>query len=144
MSADDYEAIRRLIHAYPARLDEGDLDGVADLFADAVLVAGDGSRFEGRDTLRDLWGGAVKMYDGSPKVRHLVTNVSIELGDGGTTASASSYVLVMQALPELPLQPVAVSTHDDRFAKVDGEWRFTERRDRQVLVGDLSHHMNGA
>lgn len=139
----DHEALRNLIHAYPARIDEGDFEGVADLFAHATVIAGNGAEFSGRDTLRDLWANAVKMYDGSPRVRHLVTNISIEIDGDGMSASASSYVTVMQALPNLPLQAVAVSMHRDRFAKVDGEWRFTERRDQQVLVGDLSHHMNG-
>lgn len=141
---DDYEAIRNLIHAYPEAIDEGDFDGVADLFAHATVIADDGTSFSGRDTLRGLWAGAVKLYDNSPRVRHLVTNISIEMSDDRSSASARSYVTVMQALPELPLQAVAVSRHRDRFEKVDGTWRFVERRDEQVLVGDLSHHMNGA
>jgi hypothetical protein len=49
----------------------------------------------------------------------------------------------MQATDGLALQPVAVSLHLDRFERVDGSWRFTERRDRQVLVGELGHHVHG-
>ena len=141
----DHEQIRALVHAYAERIDRGDFDAVADLFAHATIVAGDGSEFSGLDTLRQLWRSSVKTYDdGSPLVCHLISNVDVHVGDDGTSATSRSYVTVLQAVPgALPLQPVAVSLHLDTFAKVDGAWRFTERRDRQVLVGDLSHHVRG-
>ena len=144
--SDDHEEIRALVHAYAERIDRADFDAVADLFRHATLVAGDGSRFSGRDTLRELWRQSVHVYDdGSPHVCHLISNVDVHLGEDGTSATSRSYVTVMQAVAgQLPLQPVAVSLHLDTFAKVDGAWRFTERRDRQVLVGDLSHHVRGA
>lgn len=140
----DHEAIRSLVHAYAERIDSGDIAGVADLFEHAALVAGDGSRFEGRDVLEDLWRRSVRIYDdGLPHVCHLISNLDVHVGDDGETATARSYVTVMQATDGLALQPVAVSLHRDRFEKVDGAWRFTERADRQVLVGDLSHHVHG-
>ena len=126
------------------RMDDGDLEGVADLFADARIVAGDGSVFQGLETLANLWRSSVRLYDdGRPHVCHLITNLSITIDPDGHHASSSSYVLVMQALVDFPLQPVAVSRHKDRFAKVDERWRFIERRDRQLLVGDLSRHVHG-
>jgi ketosteroid isomerase-like protein len=141
---DDYEQIRSLVHAYAELIDEGDFDGVADLFQHATLVAGDGSEFRGHATLRNLWAGAVRLYDGGlPNTRHVITNVNVKLAADRTTATSQSYVTVMQAVPGLPLQAVAVSIHRDTFAKVDGAWRFVERRDRQALVGDLSRHMHG-
>ena len=143
--SDDHEEIRALVHAYAARIDGGDFDAVADLFAHATVVAGDGSEFSGLDTLRQLWRSSVVTYDdGLPHVCHLISNLDVALGPDGTSATSRSYVTVMQAVAgELALQPVAVSLHLDTFAKVDGAWRFTERRDRQVLVGDLSHHVHG-
>ena len=139
----DHEEIRALVHAYAERIDLGDFDAVADLFAHATIVAGDGSEFSDRATLVELWRGSVRTYeDGSPHVCHLISNLDVRVGDDGTSATARSYVTVMQAVAGvLPLQPVAVSLHLDTFAKVDGAWRFTERRDRQVLVGDLGHHV---
>ncbi len=143
--SEDREAIRALIHAYADRIDDGDLEGVADLFADATVVAGDGSEFRGRDTLLDLWRNAVITYDGGrTDVCHVISNVTITIDDDGDSASASSYATVFQARPGFELRPIAVSRHRDRFRKVDGRWRFEERRDRQVLTGDLRNHMNGA
>lgn len=141
----DHEEIRALIHAYADCIDEGDLEGVADLFAHARIVAGNGQTFEGRDQLLELWRNSVILHDGATAVCHLITNLSVVLDpDDADRASASSYVTVMQALPGFPLQPIAVSRHQDRFERVDGTWRFTERRDRQVLMGDLRNHMVGA
>ncbi|MFI2073943.1 nuclear transport factor 2 family protein [Streptomyces triculaminicus] len=52
-----------------------------------------------------------------------------------------SYVTVLQALPDLPLQPVAGGRYHDRFERRDGQWRFAERRVRINPVGDASRHL---
>ena len=142
--SNDHEEIRALVHAYPERLDSGDLEGVADLFAHARLIAGDGSIFEGRDTLLGLWKSSVRLYDdGLPHCCHLISNLTITVDPDGKSASSSSYVQVMQAVVGFPLQPVAISQHRDRFSKAGGRWHFIERRDRQLLVGDMSRHVQG-
>ena len=41
----------------------------------------------------------------------------------------------------VPLAPVIAGDYLDRFAKVDGTWRFTERRIGNDLFGDLSDHL---
>jgi hypothetical protein len=61
--------------------------------------------------------------------------------DGLDAARAQSYVVVFQATDELPLQPVVACTNHDRFARVDGAWRFSERRIEINLSGDLSVHL---
>jgi uncharacterized protein (TIGR02246 family) len=138
-AADDRDEIRSLIHAYAHRIDSGDLEGVADLFAHATIIPVTGQRFSGRDTLRRLWDG-VTLYDGIPRTHHLITNIEITLDASGDTASSRSYITVVQATPALALQMVAAGRHEDRFARVDGAWRFIERRDYPDLGGDLSHH----
>jgi hypothetical protein len=41
-----------------------------------------------------------------------------------------------------PLQPIVAGRYLDRFARVDGAWRFAERRILVDLVGDLSRHLH--
>ena len=57
---------------------------------------------------------------------HQITNVTVATVDGGNTASARCYFTVLQVTPQ-GLHPTLVGEYRDRFARVDGEWRFTER-----------------
>ncbi|WP_312635357.1 hypothetical protein [Streptomyces noursei] len=50
----------------------------------------------------------------------------------------------MQALPDLPLQPIAGGRYHGRFERGAGRWRFVERQVRINLVGDVSRHLRQA
>jgi len=66
--------------------------------------------------------------DGTPRTRHIVTNVVIEVDEQAGTAVSRSYFTALQALPDLALQPIASGRYHDRFERHDGHWRFAERR----------------
>jgi hypothetical protein len=57
------------------------------------------------------------------------------------TATATSYITVLQATDALPLQVIASNRHEDTFERVDGTWRFSGRTDHPGLLGDMSHHV---
>ncbi|MEU1313278.1 nuclear transport factor 2 family protein [Streptomyces cinnamoneus] len=65
----------------------------------------------------------------------------VEVDEQANTAVARSYVTVLQALPDLPLRPIAAGRYHDRFERREGQWRFVERRVRINLVGDVSRHL---
>ena len=143
MTADDYAAIHNLIYRYCDRLDRGDLAGMAALFAHAdFYVPGSAQPVGGPAAIVDLYSRYVRIYSdtGTPKTRHLTANVIIE-PEGQDAARAQSYVVVFQGLRELPLQPIVGGRNYDRFARVDGCWRFVQRRIESDLFGDLSSHM---
>ena len=49
---------------------------------------------------------------------------------------------MLQATPDLPLQPVIAGRYEDTFARRGShEWYFTDRRVHMDLIGDLSHHL---
>ena len=98
--------------------------------------------FSGRETLLNLWRDMVRIYDnGTPLTKHVITNVIIDVDHQGSTATARSYVTVLQAkLPELPLQVIVSARHHDTFERVDGSWRFSERIDITDLLGDMTWH----
>ncbi|MFF7992179.1 nuclear transport factor 2 family protein [Kitasatospora xanthocidica] len=75
--------------------------------------------------------------DGTPRTQHVVTNVAVETDEQAGTATALSYVAVLQSLPGLTLQFIAVG----RYERRDGQWRFTERRVRITVIGDVSRHL---
>ena len=56
-------------------------------------------------------------------------------------ATAKCYTIEFQATDDLALQPLIVGRWYDDLAKVDGRWRFVERRWFSDLVGDLSAHL---
>lgn len=138
---DDARLIENLLYTYAARIDAGDLDGVAALFAKGRVVAAiDSPPFEGRDGVRAMFDAATRLYDdGTPRTKHVTTNAVIEVD--GDTASARSYYTVFQQTDDLPLQPIIAGRYSDTFQRVDGEWWFETRTMHVDLVGDLSKHL---
>jgi hypothetical protein len=142
-----YHDIYVLIYGYAERIDAGDFDGLADLLAHAELTfEGYDDVRRGRDEVLALYRRSTRRYpdDGTPKSKHLVTNVVVEIDDSSSpaTATARSYYTVLQAVPgALALQPIVAGRYRDRFEQVDGAWRFSGRHIFVDLVGDLSQHM---
>ena len=141
---DAQTAITRLIIAYADRIDAGDFEGVAELFAAGRVSA------EGADTVRtgrhevlEMYRRSTRIYEdtGTPKTKHVTTNLVIDVDEDADTAQARSYFTVLQATPELPLQPVIAGRYHDRFERGKGAWRFAERHIICDLFGDLSHHL---
>jgi ketosteroid isomerase-like protein len=136
----DVEGISALIMTYAERIDAGDLDGVAALFAHATWrVPARTEPFSGTAAVRRVY-DAVILYDGSPCTRHVVTNLVVELG-GADQAVARSYFTVFQALADFPLQPIIAGRYHDAFERVAGVWRFADRLILSDLIGDLSRHL---
>ncbi len=143
-SADDYEALRALIHEYCYRIDAGDLDGVAELFTHAELGASvHPSRLRGAAEARTNYAGVVIYEDGTPHTMHCITNISLQIDDTAVprTATGRSYFTVQQSHPDFVLQPIIAGQYRDKFACVDGSWRFAERIIHPDRVGDLSRHL---
>ena len=141
--SDDWHAIETLIMTYAERVDLGDFAGVADLFDGATyrsVLGDDVTVQDGRDAVLATFETLVRRYpDGTPRTKHVTTNVMVEVD--GDTATARSYYTVMQQTDVLPLQPIICGRYHDAFAK-DGEtWRFTDRLIFSDLIGDLSQHL---
>jgi hypothetical protein len=145
MNFEDYLAITNLIHRYPQLTDTGDFAGVGRLLGH-VQMGEHGHepafRGTGADAFEAIYAGAVRKFPerGTPKTRHLIGNIVVE-DDGPDRARAQSYVVVFQQTDTLPLQPIIAGTYFDRFAKVDGAWRFVERMEDMELTGNLSEHL---
>ncbi|MFF2075888.1 nuclear transport factor 2 family protein [Kitasatospora sp. NPDC058162] len=142
--APSHQAVKNLIARYAELVDDGDFAGLGDLLADAEFT-GSGEPVRGREAIERMFRETVIVHeDGTPRTQHVTTNLAVEVDEQAGTAAARSYVTVFQALPELPLQPIAAGRYHDRFARADGRWRFVERRVRITLVGDVSRHLRPA
>jgi hypothetical protein len=134
--------IAQLIFEYAERIDAGDLAGVADLLAGAGFGAGTGPLVHGRDEVLALYRSTVRIYDdGTPRTKHLVTNLAVKVDPSSETATARSYFTVLQQVDKGPLGPIVSGRYRDQFANHEGIWRFSERRIHTDLVGDVSAHM---
>ncbi|NEW69214.1 nuclear transport factor 2 family protein [Streptomyces rhizosphaericus] len=139
-----HRAIENLIARYAELVDDGDFAGLGTLLADATFT-GSGEPVSGREAIEEMFKETLIVYaDGTPRTHHVTTNVAIEVDEQANTAVSRSYVTVFQALPDLPLQPIAAGRYHDRFERRDGQWRFAERRVRINLIGDVSRHAHRA
>jgi 3-phenylpropionate/cinnamic acid dioxygenase small subunit len=135
------ERIRALIYEYAFRLDAGDFDGVAELFANAELTSSTHSRVRrGAAEARELYEDVIVYDDGTPRTMHQLTNVTISTDDDGTHATARTYFTVL-AVTAQGLHPILGGEYQDTFVKVADEWRFASRHFVPMLIGDLSGHM---
>jgi ketosteroid isomerase-like protein len=138
------EAITTLIFTYAERIDAGDFDGVAELFEHATLTfEGFGQAISGRAAIAGLYERTTRRYeDGTPRTKHVMTNVIVEVADDGTTAASRSYFTVLQAVPgALALQPVIAGRYRHSYGRVDDQWRVETMHIMIDLMGDLGHHM---
>jgi 3-phenylpropionate/cinnamic acid dioxygenase small subunit len=137
-------AIADLVHRYAELMDDGDFEAVADLLAEAEISAeGVGFVCHGRDAVLALYSGSTRRYpDGTPRTKHVTTNLIVAADEEAGTARARSYFTVLQAVPgALTLQPVIAGRYRDRIERVGDSWRFSARHLVPELYGDLGHHL---
>jgi 3-phenylpropionate/cinnamic acid dioxygenase small subunit len=143
---DSARQIENLLYTYAERIDAGDLDGVAELFAHGRVCGVENGPpetiFTGTTGVRALYGMATRLYeDGTPKTKHMTSNVRIDVDDTTGTAQSTANYLVTQATPDLPLQVIVTGHYHDTFHRVDGLWWFDTRIMFVDQVGDTSHHL---
>jgi 3-phenylpropionate/cinnamic acid dioxygenase small subunit len=136
-----YRAIENLIATYAELVDDGDFAGLGAMLGDATFT-GSGAPVSGPDAIEKMFRDMLIVYDdGTPRTRHVTTNVVIEADEEAGTAVSRAYFTVLQALPGLVLQPIVSGRYRDRFERRDGQWRFAERRVLVDLVGNVSRHL---
>ena len=144
--SDARNAIEHIVYGYAERVDAGDFAGVADLFAHARYKGGgpEDPGVEGSQPVLEIMESMVRRYDdGTPRTKHVTTNLIIDADDDAGSAGARSYFTVFQQLEGFRLQPIIAGRYHDQFERVDGTWRLTERVIFCDLFGDLSQHLNG-
>lgn len=120
-------ACQRLCTAFHVYVDTYQHSHIVSLFTpDAVWLHKSGL-LKGRDAITDYLGSKSTF----PLVRHLVTNVLIDVTDNDT-ATGVAYVTVFYAEPreDAPLfqAPIVLATYNDTFSRTDDGWRFSSRR----------------
>src|SRR6478736_5219561 len=120
---DDWHAIQTLLVTYAEYVDSGRLADAAALFEYATYrVVRDGQddpvHAQGAAEVERFF-AITRLYpDGTPRTKHVITNVDIRLDD--ESARSRCTVTVFQQTEVLPLQPIATGYYVDRFVRVDG------------------------
>src|SRR5688500_13553808 len=139
------QAINNLVFRYAELVDQGDFDGAGALFTHGRYraITPDGIRtVEGAGAITRQLSQTVRRYgDGTPRTRHLTTNLIIEPGSEPDTATCRSYFTVLQSIEGFHLVPVIAGRYQDTFMIRDDEWWFLDRLVMPDLIGDLSHHL---
>jgi 3-phenylpropionate/cinnamic acid dioxygenase small subunit len=140
----DWHAVNTLLMSYADHVDAARYADVAALFEHGtyrVEHAGTSqvSEYRGAAEVLGFCQQTRIHEDGTPRTRHVISNVNIQVdGDGAT---ARCYVTVFQQTEVLPLQPIASGCYLDRFERVEGNWRFADRLITGFLLGDRSQHV---
>jgi hypothetical protein len=143
-SAMAFHAVTNLIYSYAERIDEGDFAGVAEILEHATLTfEGFGDAISGRGAVEKLYTNTTRRYeDGTPRTKHVMTNVIVDVAHDAPHASSRSYFTVLQAVPgEFALQPVIAGRYRHTYEWVDDRWRIATMHIIIDLTGDLGHHM---
>ena len=132
MDSAEFRAIELLIYRYADWLDRGEYDRAAALFDDAdFYIPGKDqplSRAAGNRMGEIFREWMLACTDsGAAKARHVTTNLIIE-ADAGGRARSQAYVTVYQIKSSQPPHPIMGARYRDRFERVEGVWRFRERR----------------
>ena len=138
------EAVTKLVYTYAERIDAGDFAGIGALFEHATLTfEGYGATVSGPEAIEALYTRSTRRYDdGTPRTKHVMTNVIVDVADDGSHAASRSDFTVLQAVPgALALQPVIAGRYRHTYQLVDGHWRVASMHVMIDLVGDLGHHM---
>jgi 3-phenylpropionate/cinnamic acid dioxygenase small subunit len=135
-----HEAIRNLLGRYCELMDAASWPALGELFAAGELVGPDGAVLAaGAAAVAAMYERGTRLYEGSPRTRHITANTIVEV-DGAAATARSSYV-VFQAVDALALQPIITGRYHDTFVRAPGGWRFARRQFFVDHVGDLSHHL---
>lgn len=139
-----HAAIANILYRYAELIDAGDFDGIGQLFQHAVLESeGTAMRTQGAAAIARQYHETTRCYPdtGTPKTKHVITNVWTEVDEAAGSARSRAYYTVFQATETLPLQPVITGHYHSEYRCVGGEWRIVRHVFFVDQVGDLSQHL---
>ena len=132
--------IANLVYIYAERIDAGDFEAAAALFAHARIKTALGEI--GAEDVLKMWRSSVILYeDGTPRTKHVITNPIIEVDEAAGRGTCRTYYTVMQQADDGPLQAVICGRYQDALERVDGKWRFSYRDySLHDMPGDMRRH----
>ncbi len=129
------KAITDLMNLYCRSIDSGDFKTFARLFANAKWIA------EGKVPPPESMNNIILYEDGTPRTKHVITNLTLTIDEAAGTASSHCYVTVYQQTPDFPLQAIFAGDYVDAFVRGADGWAFSKREIRNSLIGNMQAHL---
>lgn len=143
---ESHHAISNLMFRYAECVDGADFAGLSTLFAHGTMRSTSAEDSDGGMTgeaVGRFYAATNRVHDdGTLRTRHLSTNVRIDIDEASDSATAKSYYVVFQATAKLPFQAIVGGRYEDRFERVDGEWRFADRCVFVDQIGNMEEHLS--
>lgn len=133
------DEILSLMNRYVFSFDSGSFDQFASLFEHGQWSFEGGPPFVGKEQLRAALSNIILYADGTPRTKHLTSNIELEIHEN--EAKGQCYITVLQQADARPLHVIFCGHYFDEFERESGVWRFKKRHIRFGLVGDMSAHM---
>ena len=136
------EEIMSLLNRYSYTVDGGDIQGFIALYEEAEWSVDGTTPSRGSKEVFDNVLSKIIIYeDGTPRTRHVTTNIELSIDEKDGTAKGQRYVTVLQQSDSLPLQAIFSGHYHDEFVRDNGKWRFARTVIHQPFIGDMSQHM---
>ncbi len=144
MTFEDWVEINALLVTYAEYADEGRFEDFAALFEHGSYRleprgSSQAMEFRGYDEVFAYAKQTRLWADGTPRTRHVLTNLHIEID--GNHANSRCYGTVFQQTETLPLQPIACGRYLTQFERLDGTWWIGQHVVKDFLRGDRSQHV---
>ena len=118
----DVLAIHQLYANYSFASDHGDGAAYAACFTSDGVFEMPGRRVEGADALA---ASSTNASDGAPAMRHMLSNIVVD-GEGDQ-ARGKAYATLLRT-QAAPVAILMTGEYSDHLVRVDGSWRFSQRR----------------
>lgn len=139
------EEIVKLINQYSFTIDSGDLEGFAALFEKGEWIFANAEAVKGKDLKEKVLDKIILYDDGTPRTRHMTTNMDIEIDEALGVATCTRYVFVVQQTEQLPLQVIYSGEYKDEFARNEKEqWYYKRLKIEKPFFGELKNHLTNA
>ena len=136
--------ICNLLYTYGRLVDAGDFAGVGRHFAHARITNDRSDEVaEGEAEISAMYRRTTRLYPetGTPRTQHAFNNPILEVDEDAGRATCHANFVVFQQTDRLPLQPIIAGRYRDRFERVEGAWRYSEKHMIVDLMGDLGDHL---
>lgn len=122
--------IEGLLHLYAELMDDGRFADAAELFTDAQIQRSgpDGPEITPGTGLLEYWTARVPLHeDGTPRTKHVISNVVVDVDEAAGTASSRCYYTILRPDPQGGVRIASSGRYHDRFTRDGQQWRWAFR-----------------